>query len=413
MFGNLVRHTASFSKQIDQAFLDECHFLHTAGEARHGVEAFRDPYGRLDEVKNRLSISIKWHAMTATLPNHMLATVEKKVLSQGYHLTKATSNRKNIAYGLHQIVGNLKEYRNYSCVLTSPYNPETQPRVLLFFDDTKLTAGVAAYLTSLLPPELRDSGVVVHYHSLMSASYLQRAHDAFTGASQHCRIMCATSSESVGVDFPDVDIVVTVGLPASLVDTIQRGGRCGRRFGSKALFVVFYEPWAAQISLEEFNNGNDDPDRPRITPLPVKASKQQRAPLSSVRLVQCPSCIRAFYARELNNTSPEALDFVTDFCCTNHPENPVDLSSYFPSPLLTQVRLDAMIEAAGAAEKTTKARIKYRPTAQRNGLDSKLVEWADPSKFIGVEDLTELVDESDEWHSFWGSQILAVIKEYD
>ncbi|KAF8231700.1 hypothetical protein L208DRAFT_1275612, partial [Tricholoma matsutake] len=61
-----------------------------------------------------------------------------------------------------------------------------------------------------------------------------------------------------GVDFPDVEIVCNAGLPSSIVDVLQRGGRVGQWEGSKGLFVIFYEPWALTVPLADYNHANSD-----------------------------------------------------------------------------------------------------------------------------------------------------------
>ena len=45
-----------------------------------------------------------------------------------------------------------------------------------------------------------------------------------------------------GVDFPDVKIVCTAGLPGTTVNTLQCAGRALRNSDEDALFVVFYDP---------------------------------------------------------------------------------------------------------------------------------------------------------------------------
>ena len=103
----------------------------------------------------------------------------------------------------------------------------------------------------------------------------------------------------------NVKIVCTVGLPTNIVDALQRGGRAICVGDENALFVVFYEPWALEIDLEDYLNVNgsqtiDDPDKPRDK-LRVNSQRRERAPYSSVRLVQCPTCLRQFYADYLND----------------------------------------------------------------------------------------------------------------
>ena len=60
------------------------------------------------------------------------------------------------------------------------------------------------------------------------------------------RIMIATSAFSMGIDVPDIELVVHFNAPINLTDYIQQIGRAGRD-GRKAHCVLFYD-----------QNGDDD-----------------------------------------------------------------------------------------------------------------------------------------------------------
>jgi superfamily II DNA or RNA helicase len=155
----------------------------------------------------------------------------------------------------------------------------------------------------------------------MSQQYLQLVHEAFTDPSGTCHVLVATSGKSMvlsshcdhrnytqadipqGVDFPDVKIVCTVGLPGTMVDILQHGGRALRNSDNDALFIIFYEPWVHDVPLEEYSEGDlGDPDRPRCT---LKQSSQQCdcAPFSCLKLVKSTTCLRAEFASYLNDAS--------------------------------------------------------------------------------------------------------------
>lgn len=106
-----------------------------------------------------------------------------------------------------------------------------------------------------------------------------------------------------GVDFPDVKIVCTAGLPGSTVNTLQRAGRALRNSNADALFVIFYDPWVKEISLDEYTDDlSADPDRPRSQLKPT-SQRRERVPLSSLRLVKCGTCLRRQFTEYLNDTS--------------------------------------------------------------------------------------------------------------
>lgn len=190
----------------------------------------------------------------------------------------------------------------------TPFDLASQPHVLIFFDDTDLASKIAEYLDKLLPMQYRDQGVVQHYHSGMSETYLQCAHLAFTEQDGICKVLCATSGESVmsdlyltilsllftewpiqGVDFPDVKIVCNAGLPGNVIDSLQRGGCVGQCDGDQGLFVIFYEPWVTSIPLEQCESSCDDPDWPQRTLKPT-SSARDHASLASVKLMQHKDC---------------------------------------------------------------------------------------------------------------------------
>ena len=110
------------------------------------------------------------------------------------------------------------------------------------------------------------------------------------------------------MDFPNVKIVCTAGLPSTTVDTLQRGGRALRVSKDWALFVIFYEAWALTINENDYTGDILDPDRPRKD-LRVSSRRAERAPLSGILLVQSKSCLRRFFANYLNDTLPEGPSF--------------------------------------------------------------------------------------------------------
>ena len=157
----------------------------------------------------------------------------------------------------------------------------------------------------------------------MSEEYLKQVHDSFIQKDGSCHILVATSGESVvsfllifrsthltffyslikGIDFPNVKIVCTAGLPATIVEALQRGGRAIRIGDEDALFLIFYESWVFIINEYKLQEGNAvDPDRPRSNLRPTSQSRE-RAPLSSVQLIKSLDCIQAFFAHYLNDKS--------------------------------------------------------------------------------------------------------------
>ncbi|KAF8273934.1 hypothetical protein EI94DRAFT_1563106 [Lactarius quietus] len=193
--------------------------------------------------------------------------------------------------------------QNYESFLSCPFSLESQPCVLIFVDK-ELVCHISAHLDSCHPLELCDTGVMRHYHSMMSQKYLQLTHEAFTTPTGNCHILVAISGQSVGVDFPDVKIVCTAGLPSTMVDILQHGGCTLCNSHDNVLFIILYECWIHNISLDEYTEGDlSDPDCPRAK-LKMSSQRCKHAPLSCLRLVKSPTCLQAHFASYLDDTSP-------------------------------------------------------------------------------------------------------------
>lgn len=202
-----------FQRHIARVIVDEAHNIHTAGLSHYGLDAFRPAWGRLDELKAILPHRVHWVFLSATFPPHIRTTVEKKLLQPGYTAIHVTSNRPNTVYAAHEVLNSIEDFQNYECFLACPFSLVSQPRVLIFVDKKELACQIAAHLDSCLPSEHQDKGIVRHYHSQMSQKYLQVAHEAFTTPEGNCRIMVATSGQSV----VSIWILSTVGRWSSLI----------------------------------------------------------------------------------------------------------------------------------------------------------------------------------------------------
>ncbi|KAF6744012.1 P-loop containing nucleoside triphosphate hydrolase protein, partial [Ephemerocybe angulata] len=185
------------------------------------------------------------------------------------------------------------------------FSISTQPHVLLFADSKKLGVRITQYLNTLLPEEYRSGPkkMIYHYNSHMSEKYLAFVFTQFTSDTGNCRILVTTSCNAVGVDFPNVKIVCNAGLPSTVVDTLQRAGRAIRTGTEDALFILFYDLSVHDIALEEYSNGDQgDSDRPRTNLTMRNPNRKDRAPYFLVELIQSRRCIRASFAKYLNES---------------------------------------------------------------------------------------------------------------
>jgi superfamily II DNA helicase RecQ len=194
----LIHQDGAFVKRIKRVHIDEAHNIYTAGLAHHGEEAFRPSYGKLGQFRVLLNKDTTFQALSATLPPHILTAVKCELLIRSNHLSLTLStNRPNITYAVTPLIGGLRNFRNFDCLIPSNYmTPMIIPKTLIFHDNKQEAVDAAAYNDSRLPKALQNRGVVKYYHSDMSAEYLQQTYEDFASDSGSCRILHATAGAS-------------------------------------------------------------------------------------------------------------------------------------------------------------------------------------------------------------------------
>ena len=89
-----------------------------------------------------------------------------------------SANRQNITYATTPPLGGPRNFHNFDFLIPAEYRPPMMiPKTLVFHDNKQEAADVAVYNDSRPPKQLQNQGIVKHYHSDMSAEYLQQTYD--------------------------------------------------------------------------------------------------------------------------------------------------------------------------------------------------------------------------------------------
>ena len=114
----LRRQDRKFVNLIKRIQVDEAQNVYTAGIPKHNQPAFRPAYGNFDTIRLLFPKTTTVTAFSATFPQHILQVVKKKLaISPTHFIIRCTSNRPNIMYATHKVVGALSEFRNLSFLL--------------------------------------------------------------------------------------------------------------------------------------------------------------------------------------------------------------------------------------------------------------------------------------------------------
>ena len=185
---------------------------------------FRPSYLRIAELR-ALHPGAPVLALTATATPAVVDDIQEKLrFRPGAQVFRMSFERKGLAYVVRPCPDKQTELLHIL--------KHTGGSAIVYARSRKKTKETAAYL--------RDQGIsAAHYHAGLPHETKDRLqeewhHDAF-------RVMVATNAFGMGIDKPDVRLVVHIDVPDSLEAYFQEAGRAGRD-GRKAYAVLLYQP---------------------------------------------------------------------------------------------------------------------------------------------------------------------------
>ena len=237
---------------------DECHCITEWGYT------FRDAYLHIGDFINKLKHKPVICACSATISADSLNTIRDSlhmdkpaVLSSDLRRDNLILLKKDVTCQKKTLEARLEFRIKKLCKLIDKYHKDGS--VLIF---AQTTAYVDA-LYNILRERYTDE--VTRYHSRVKPER-HKKELLFDFLQGKRKIMIATSAFSMGIDVPDIELVVHFNAPINMTDYIQQIGRAGRD-GRKAHCVLFYD-----------QNGDDD----AISNSFIKKAKKQSPKVAKV-----------------------------------------------------------------------------------------------------------------------------------
>ncbi|KAJ7689096.1 P-loop containing nucleoside triphosphate hydrolase protein [Mycena olivaceomarginata] len=386
-FAKLLR-DQEWVKKIRLLQIDEAHFIVTAGQAKGKETAFRPAFSNLGErLRVHLPSTTPCAAYSASMPKRVMDVVTKTLRMDPTNTVtvELSTNRPNLVYATIPMIGTINNLSNLNFLAPQPFPANyILPLSVIFVDDKKKTSTIARNLNSRLPPELAASKPFRKFHSGMSKQYLEDTAARFRSGE--------------GFDVPNIRLVVLYGVPQSVFEEDQRGGRGGRD-GLECLVLTIAESWAYN-NLAELDP-NHQPD--------TKERRTEKA-------------MHSFSRRET--------------CCDN--DDPLFNLSYWLPGMSLSVSDDSEEETPAK-----KVRKRYRPVPARESLELALNAWRDsthagdpvmkmfpksyilpdasivllarelPTRLRIPAEITSFLEETPEWHARYALDVLTVICLYD
>jgi ATP-dependent DNA helicase RecQ len=184
---------------------------------------FRPPYLKIADIRRRLP-AIPVLALTATATPEVIDDIQEKLLFRQKNTLRKSFERKNIAY----VIRNTEE-KIYEII-----------RILKKVPGSAIIYVRSRTRTEEIATELRLQGFnATHFHAALTTDEKEKRQNAWkTG---QCPIIVCTNAFGMGIDKPDVRLIIHHELPSTLEEYIQESGRAGRD-GKKSYAVALYSP---------------------------------------------------------------------------------------------------------------------------------------------------------------------------
>ena len=217
---------------------DECHCITEWGYT------FRDAYLHIGDFIGKLKHKPVICACSATISADSLNTIRDSLHMDKPAVLRSDLRRDNLILLKKDVTCQKKtpeerlEFRiKKLCKLIDKYHKDGS--VLIFAQTTTYVDALYNILTEKYPNN------VTRYHSRVKPER-RKKELLFDFLQGERKIMISTSAFSMGIDIPDIELVVHFNAPISMTDYIQQIGRAGRD-GRKAHCFLFYD-----------QNGDDD-----------------------------------------------------------------------------------------------------------------------------------------------------------
>lgn len=219
-----------YQKNLRAVFIDEAHCVEAWGGGKH---PFRKSYSLLRDLRSFFHPGVPFCALTATATTTTRRYIVDSLGMQNALVVSSSPNRNNIKYHIIQI-GDIEQSFQWIVDDLKEHREHADKRVIYCKSIESCAMLYRFFLMSL-----QDEGYIgsdrhiskclfAMFHAKITDQQKAAILESFSKPDGICRVMFATIAFGMGVNIPDIHMVIHYGPSRNIEDYVQECGRAGR-----------------------------------------------------------------------------------------------------------------------------------------------------------------------------------------